>query len=91
MEIFSSAKVLANIIEGLRKLGYDESLLVEDYGFRNWFATAPKDYRIAAVAFGQTPVSYDSALIGVAHSTALSRPELIDTCRWLGRTDCLGN
>lgn len=84
MDLFSSTKVLAGIMAGLRQLGYDESLLIEDYGFRDWYAATPKDYRIAAVAFGQTPVSYDSALIGVAHSTTLSRLELVDTCRSLG-------
>src|SRR6185503_3323062 len=74
----------AEVIAGLRDIGYGVGLLEEDYKFRDYFAPQQHDRRIEAVAFGQTPTSYDTACIGVALTNGLREEALIDTLRALG-------
>ena len=74
---------LAQIITGLRRMGYHGALLEENYKFRDWF-TDRKELCAAAAAFGQTPISYDSACIGVVQANGLQQHPLINKCRALG-------
>lgn len=74
----------AEVVSGLRRIGYLGPLLEEGYKFSDWF-TPQLDQREAAVAtFGQTPVSYESACIGVAIANGLNSQALVDGYRALG-------
>jgi hypothetical protein len=72
------------IVTGLRKIGYDGALLEEDYKFPDWFASGTEERQVVAAAFGQTPVSYDSACIGVACANGFREAALVDRYRALG-------
>src|SRR5215472_4080953 len=75
----------AEIVAGLRDIGYLGGLLEENYGFGDWFTPGGRQKReIAAAAFGQTPVAYDSALIGVALSNGTREQALVNQYRALG-------
>ena len=69
-----------DVIAGLKSVGYD--LIEEEYTFEDWFKGG--QVSVDAAAFGQTPVSYDSACIGVVNVNGLSGNLLIDRCRALG-------
>lgn len=58
-------------------------MLVENYRFADWFSHKD-EVEVAAAAFGQTPVSYDTACIGVVCSNGLRGQQLINRCRALG-------
>ena len=72
------------VVAGLRGIGYHDTLLEEDYKFPDYFTSRREERQVAAVAFGQTPVSYDTALIGVALSNGLREQALINSLRALG-------
>jgi hypothetical protein len=72
------------VISGLRSIGYQGTLLEENYKFPDWFSPAADEWSVAAAAFGQTPISYDSACIGVVCSNGLHGPQLVNKCRALG-------
>lgn len=74
---------VAQVIAGLRSIGYHGALLEEDYRFPDWFSRG-NEWGVEAAAFGQTPVSYDSACIGVVQSNRLQRQSLVNKCRALG-------
>jgi N-6 DNA methylase len=79
-------KPYAEVVAGLREIGYDGGLLLEDYAFRDYFMLGMDVRRINAVAFGQTPVSYDSACIGVVctNGNGLREQALVNQYRALG-------
>lgn len=64
-------------------MGYHDVLLEENYKFPDWFSGG-EEWSVAAAAFGQTPISYDSACIGVVPANRLDRQRLINKCRALG-------
>ena len=72
------------VLSGLRALGYSGELLVEDYSFGDWFVQGVPEREIPAAAFGQTPVSYDSACFGVVLSNGESDRDLVARYRALG-------
>jgi hypothetical protein len=74
---------VAQVVSGLRSIGYNGALLEENYKFPDWFSHG-EEWSVAAAAFGQTPVSYDSACIGVVQSNGLREQSLINRCRALG-------
>jgi len=74
---------VTQVISGLRSIGYNGALLEEDYKFPDWFSGGD-EWAVAAAAFGQTPVSYDSACIGVVQSNGLRQQSLVNRCRALG-------
>jgi methylase of polypeptide subunit release factors len=74
---------ITQVIAGLRSIGYNGTLLEEDYKFPDWFSRGD-ERRVAAAAFGQTPISYDSACIGVVQANGLRQQSLINKCRALG-------
>jgi len=79
-----SQDTVSAVVAGLRSLGYVGPLLEVDYKFTDWFSPQPAQWSVAAAAFGQTPVSYDSACIGVVCTNGLGRAPLVDKCRALG-------
>ncbi len=74
----------AEVIAGLREIGYQDTLLEENYVFRDYFAPRKEVRQIAAVTFGQTPISYESACIGVALANGLREQALVNQYRALG-------
>ncbi len=68
---------------GLREIGYRE-LLEEHYKFPDWFTPGMQEREVLAAAFGQTPISYDSACIGVVSVNGLRGQALINQHRALG-------
>src|SRR4051812_17696029 len=72
------------VVAGLRGIGYNDTLLVENYEFIDYFTSKGEDRQIAAAAFGQTPTSYDSACIGVALANGLREQNLVNQLRALG-------
>jgi hypothetical protein len=49
----------------LRHLGFHGQLLQENYRFNDWFVPHNPSRQVPAAAFGQTPLSYDSACFAV--------------------------
>jgi hypothetical protein len=74
---------VAQVVAGLRSIGYNGALLEEDYRFPDWFSGGD-EWAVAAAAFGQTPISYHSACIGVVAANGLREQSLINKCRSLG-------
>ena len=72
------------VLAGLDRLGYRGALLARNYGFCDYFITGRPERRAVAAAFGQTPISYDSALIGVVESNGARGTDLVDQYRALG-------
>jgi len=62
---------VAQVVAGLRSIGYNGSLLEEDYKFPDWFSPQRGEWSVAVAAFGQTPISYDSACLGVVQANGL--------------------
>jgi hypothetical protein len=81
--LFNEDKPYREVITGLREIGYDGGLLQENYAFLDYFSLRMEERRIAAAAFGQTPVSYDSACIGVICTNGLRDQALINQYRAL--------
>lgn len=77
-------KPYAEVLAGLRGIGYNETLLEEDYEFIDYFSTNRELRQVAAAAFGQTPTSYDSACIGVALGNGHREHNLVNRFRALG-------
>jgi predicted RNA methylase len=75
---------LSQVVAGLRGLGYSEALLEVDYRFRDWFSPNVEEREVAAAAFGQTPISQETACIGVAYANGAKGVELVDSFRALG-------
>ena len=78
-----SPDTVARVIAGLRSIGYNGALLEERYKFPDWFSGG-KEWCVAAAAFGQTPISYDSACLGVVQANGLQKQSLVNRCRALG-------
>ena len=72
------------VVAGLRGIGYNDTLLEKNYDFIDYFTLQREDRKIAAAAFGQTPVSYDSACIGVALANGFREHKLVNQFRALG-------
>lgn len=63
-------RLFETIVAELQCLGYTGDRLARGYAFPDWFkrdaSGRPPERLIAAAAFGQTPVSYDTACFGVS-------------------------
>ena len=77
------ARAASAIVQGLRQLGYRDSLLQENYALPDWFEQK-QERRLVAAAFGETPISYDSACIGVIETNGLRGQALVNGFRSLG-------
>jgi SAM-dependent methyltransferase len=70
------------VVQQLRTLGYRNELLEEGYRFPDWFKKGA-EREAPAVAFGQTPPSYESAVIGVVCPNGTRELALVDEYRSL--------
>jgi hypothetical protein len=86
MNLWSAKANFEKVIAGLTSIGYGHhnALLETDYAFVDYFTAKRLERRIAAAAFGQTPVSYESACIGVACANGVSGKSLVNEYRCLG-------
>jgi len=75
--------ILDTLVVGLERLGYRGSRLERNYTFPDWFA-AGENRTLAIAAFSQTPVSYETACIGVAEGNGLRELPLINGLRAFG-------
>jgi len=73
----------AQLLAGLQALGYRGPLLAENYAFPDWFAHQ-NERRTIAAAFGETPISYESACIGVVRAGTIRGQDLVNSYRALG-------
>src|SRR5208282_4671663 len=78
-----SGPIFASLIAGLEQLGYRGPRLEINYSFPDWFA-GQKIRTLQAAAFAQTPVSYETACIGVAEANGLRELPLINSLRGFG-------
>lgn len=67
-----------------RALGYSGTLLEEDYRFGDWFASDIPERAVSAVAFGQLPLSYDTACLGIVLANGATGKSWIRQYRSLG-------
>jgi hypothetical protein len=58
-------RIYRETLSCLRRLGFHGQLLQERYNFNDWFAPDNPSRQAPAAAFGQTPLSYDSACFAV--------------------------
>ena len=72
------------ILFRLRGIGYTDELLQEDYQFNDWFDSGCPQRQINAAAFAQTPLSYDTACVGVFLSANGTDARFISSFRSLG-------
>lgn len=68
---------------GLSSLGYDRSRLERAYVFPDWFA-GQQLRTLDSAAFGQTPVSYESACLGVVRANGRRELGLVNDFRAFG-------
>ena len=62
------------VLSGVEQLGYRGELSRRNYEFTDWFEANAPISRIAAAAFGRTPVGYDSACLAVFLQNGGSAP-----------------
>ncbi len=79
-----AADTISAVIAGLREIGYRDGLLEERYKFPDWFTPGMQEREMVAAAFGQTPISYDSACIGVVSANGFRDQALINQHRSFG-------
>jgi hypothetical protein len=72
------------ILRNLQSLGYRDELLQRDYTFVDWFEPNNPERVVPAAAFGQTPLSYDSACFAIVLSNGSCGLPLVGQCRALG-------
>src|SRR5947209_825317 len=58
-------RVFDAVLKSIGRLDYGGELLQRDYEFTDWFSTGSETSMVPAVAFGRTPVDYDSACIAI--------------------------
>jgi hypothetical protein len=58
-------RIYRETLSCLRRLGFRGQLLQQRYNFNDWFAPGNPPRQAPAAAFGQTPLSYDSACFAV--------------------------
>src|SRR5260370_6037192 len=78
-----SGPIFASLIAGLEQLGYRGPRLEIDYSFPDWFA-GQEVRTLRAAAFAQTPVSYETACIGITETNGLQGQPLINSLRGFG-------
>lgn len=78
-----SEEILTKLIAGLEQLGYRGPRLERNYSFPDWFS-GQKIRTLRAAAFAQTPISYETACIGVAQANGLRGMALVNSLRGFG-------
>ncbi|MDE3179709.1 MAG: SAM-dependent DNA methyltransferase [Acidobacteriota bacterium] len=67
--------IIATLASGLEQIGYSGPRLERNYSFPDWFS-GQKIRSLQIAAFGQTPVSYETACVGVAEASGGGLREL---------------
>lgn len=76
-------RVFRVVLKCLRGLGFTGELLQEHYVFNDWFLSSAPQREVCA-AFGQTPLSYDSACFAIVPTATPAAPSTIANYRALG-------
>jgi hypothetical protein len=76
--------IIRNLAAAMSRLGYRGDLLQTAYSFRDWFSDGSSTSTAELAAFGQTPVSYSTACIGVVAADRLAGVDLVRAYRSLG-------
>jgi len=76
--------VVQTLLDGLAEIGYADGLVRRNYAFPDWFASGRPLREVAAAAFGQLPVSYDTACFAIVLPGERRGIELINDVRALG-------
>ncbi len=80
----SHHRILEQVLQGLRTIGYADGLLALDYEFSDWFSDTPVNRVASAAAFGRQPASYDSACFVVTCANGTEGVSLINSFRSVG-------
>lgn len=75
--------ILATLVSGLEQIGYRGPRLERNYSFADWFS-GQKIRSLQIAAFAQTPVSYETACVGIAEAGGLRELSLINSLRAFG-------
>lgn len=75
--------LIAKTRAGLKQIGYQDNLLLPDYGFSDVLGDKNETQTVSLAAFAQEPTSYKTACFGVA-ITKSNNPQEIEYCRALG-------
>ena len=65
MEAYTGSVLITMVRNGLRNLGYQDSLLKPEYSFVDMFTDDSKIRTVNLAAFAQEPPSYRNACFGV--------------------------
>jgi type I restriction-modification system DNA methylase subunit len=68
----------------LGRLGYRRELLAENYTFGDWFVAGSPERAVPIAAFGQFPLSYETACFSVVLASGRSGINLVQDVRALG-------
>lgn len=79
----SQERLYDAVVTGLGRLGYRGDLIAREYVFPDYFVQNTPERKIKAAAFGQLPVSYETALFGVALENGAAGKELVKEYRAL--------
>jgi hypothetical protein len=79
----SQEKLFTDVIRQLRDLGYADDLLKTDYEFPDYFSPQTPSRVVAAAAFAQSPLGYDSACVAVLIGNGTAGSDLIREYRAL--------
>lgn len=79
----SNNKAFEEVTIQLGRLGYRNELLERWYKFPDYFSKNKTERIVPAVAFGQTPTSYETACIAVLNPNGKSGRALVNECRAL--------
>ncbi len=75
--------LVAKTRESLKQIGYQDALLLPDYGFSDVLGDRDEARTVPLAAFAQEPTSYKTACFGVA-LTQSDDPREVEYCRALG-------
>src|SRR4051794_22713973 len=77
-------RLVESILAVLKPVGYHHELVKRGYGYEDRFSAKRNDRQLIAALFGREPVSYETALFGVAASSGLRGAALVNEHRSLG-------
>ena len=76
--------IFSKVRDELKRLGYVDKLLRQDYAFDDASVAGTRDLHIPLAAFAQWPPSYRNACIGVLTANGQSGPQFVTEYRTLG-------
>ena len=72
------------ILAILEPVGYRDELVKRDYGYKDNFSANRDDRQLSAALFAREPVSYETAIFGIAEANGVCGAALVDEHRSLG-------